>query len=276
MISILLGLGAALTWGAADFGGGIAAKRTNAYGVVIGSHFGSLIVMIVVALITGETVPPLQSWLLGAASGMASGTGLMLLYRALAEGKMSIAAPVSAVVAAAIPVIVGSFTQGIPTMLTLLGFSLALASVWLLASEDGIVHASLRELALPVWAGILFGLFFILMAQAGRQATYWPVVGARIGSVSSLLTFVTLTRKDWQPARQHWGLLVLIGVIDVAGTVCYAIATQIGRLDVTAVLGSLYPGATVLLAWVFLREKVSRIQLLGVLLALGAIILLTL
>ena len=273
---ILLGLAAAATWGAADFGGGFAARRTNAFGVVIVSHIGSGIVTAALALLTGELFPSSQSWLLGIAAGVAGGTGLMLLYRALAGGKMSIAAPVSAVVAAAIPVVVGSITQGIPAAVTLLGFTVAMVSVWLLASEDGVVRASLRELAMPGVAGVLFGLFFLLIALAGREATFWPVASSRLGSVSSLLTFSILARKDWKPARQHWGLLVLIGVIDVAGTIFFSIATQIGRLDVTTVLGSLYPGATVLLAWFFLREKISRNQWIGVGLALGSIILLTL
>jgi len=273
---ILLGLAAAATWGAADFGGGFAARRTNAFGVVIVSHIGSGIVTAALALLTGELFPSSQSWLLGIAAGVAGGTGLMLLYRALAGGKMSIAAPVSAVVAAAIPVVVGSITQGIPAAVTLLGFTVAMVSVWLLASEDGVVRVSLRELAMPGVAGVLFGLFFLLIALAGREATFWPVASSRLGSVSSLLTFSILARKDWKPARQHWGLLVLIGVIDVAGTIFFSIATQIGRLDVTTVLGSLYPGATVLLAWFFLREKISRNQWIGVGLALGSIILLTL
>jgi len=273
---ILLGLAAAATWGAADFGGGFAARRTNAFGVVIVSHIGSGIVTAALALLTGELFPSSQSWLLGIAAGVAGGTGLLLLYRALAGGKMSIAAPVSAVVAAAIPVVVGSITQGIPAAVTLLGFTVAMVSVWLLASEDGVVRVSLRELAMPGVAGVLFGLFFLLIALAGREATFWPVASSRLGSVSSLLTFSILARKDWKPARQHWGLLVLIGVIDVAGTIFFSIATQIGRLDVTTVLGSLYPGATVLLAWFFLREKISRNQWIGVGLALGSIILLTL
>lgn len=281
-MTLLLGLATALTWGAADFGGGLAAKRTNSYGVVIVSHIGSGIVTALVALITGEAVPPIQSWLLGAAAGAAGGTGLMLFYRALAERKMSIVAPVSAVVGAVVPVLFGIFVEGIPAVVTLLGFALALAAVWLLASkdmlvsEDGIVHASLNELALPGTAGVLFGLFFILIALAGREATFWSVASSRIGSVSSLLLFSTLARKDWKPARQNWGLLVLIGVIDVAGTICYSIAAQIGRLDVATVLASLYPGATVLLAWGFLKEKISLVQWVGVLLALGAITLLTL
>ena len=122
MISILLGLGAALTWGAADFGGGFASKRMNSYGVVIGSHIISMAAFIVLAILLNEPIPPIRDWLIGGAAGLAGGFGLMLLYRALAEGKMSIAAPVSAVVAAAISVFVASLTQGLPGNLILLGF----------------------------------------------------------------------------------------------------------------------------------------------------------
>ncbi len=275
-LPILLGLLSALTWGAANFGGGIAAKQTNSYGVVIVSHFGSLLLLGIFAAFMREPLPAGRELIFGVAAGMASGTGLMLLYRALAEGKMSIGAPVSAVVAAAIPVIVGSVTQGVPAVLTFLGFSLALAAVWMLASEEGIARIKPSDLSLPFWAGITFGLFFVLMDLASQQAVYWPVVAARSGSVTGLLTFTALSRKAWKPARNHWPLLILIGVVDISGTVFYALATQIGRLDVTAVLGSLYPGATVLLAWVFLKEKISRVQAFGIVLALGAIILLTL
>jgi drug/metabolite transporter (DMT)-like permease len=213
--------------------------------------------------------------ILGALAGIASGIGLMLLYRALAEGKMIVGAPVSAVVAAAIPVLVGSITQGPPAALSFFGFVVALVAVWMLASEKGYDRVNLQDLSLPIWAGITFGLFFVLMDLATRQAVYWPVVAGRSGSVAGLLIFVTLTRRPWKPARNHWLILVLIGTIDISGTVLYAIATQIGRLDVTAVLGSLYPGATVLLAWVFLKEKIARLQAVGIMLALAAIIILT-
>jgi uncharacterized membrane protein len=275
-LPILLGLLSALTWGTANFGGGIAAKQTNSYGVVIVSHLGSLLLLGIFAVIMREPLPVGRELFFGVAAGMASGTGLMLLYRALAEGKMSIGAPVSAIVAASIPVIVGSIVQGTPAFLTFIGFALALGAVWMLANEGGSTRIKLRDLSLPFWAGITFGLFFILMGLASQHAVYWPVAAARSGSVAGLLTYTALSRKDWKPDRKHWPLLILIGVVDISGTVFYALATQIGRLDVTAVLGSLYPGATVLLAWVFLKEKISRVQAFGIVLALGAIILLTL
>jgi drug/metabolite transporter (DMT)-like permease len=276
LISILLGLGAALAWGSADFGGGLASKRTSTYGVVIGSHIISLIAFVILALLLNESIPPFRDWLFGAVAGLAGGIGLMLLYRALAEGKMSLAAPVSALVAAAIPVIFASITQGLPEYLTFLGFVLALAAVWLLSSGEGITQIRTKELGLPLTAGVVFGLFFILLHQASGQSIVWPVVATRIGSITSLLAYTSLKRLRWLPSRQHWLLLAFIGIIDATGTTCYALSARTGRLDVAAVLSSLYPGATVLLAWVFLKEKISRIQAIGVMLALGAIILLTL
>ena len=276
LISILLGLGAALTWGAADFGGGFASKRMNSYSVVIGSHIISMATFIVLAILLNEPIPPMRDWLIGTAAGLAGGTGLMLLYRALAEGKMSVAAPVSAVVAAAIPVFVASLTQGLPAILTFLGFALASTAVWLLSSGEATTQIRIKDLGLPLTAGVAFGLFFVLLHQASGGAIVWPIIATRIGSIGGLLAYTSLTRKSWIPPRGQWSLLTFVGIIDATGTACYALSAQLGRLDTAAVISSLYPGATVLLAWVFLKEKISRIQAIGVILALGEIILLTL
>jgi len=276
LIPILLGLGAALTWGIADFSGGIATRRTDPYGVVIGSHIISLTVFLSLALISNEPVPPPRDWLFGGVAGLMGGIGLTLLYRALAEGKMSITASVSAVVAVTIPVVVDGVTQGLPATLTLIGFVTALLAVWLVSREDDHTKFSIQNLGLPLSAGVIFGLFFILLHEASRTTVLWPVVATRIGSISGLLFYTGLTNQRWVPPRQHWPLLALIGIVDAAGTAFYTLAARLGRMDVAAVLGSLYPGATVLLARVFLKEKISRIQVLGILLALGAIILLTL
>jgi drug/metabolite transporter (DMT)-like permease len=275
LLSILFALGAALTWGTADFGGGLASKRANSYGVVIGSHLISLSAFLVLALAVREPVPPVRDWSFGAVAGLAGGIGLMLLYRALAEGKMSIAAPVSAVVAAAIPVVFAGLTQGLPEILTLLGFALALAAVWLLSSGEKIIQIQTRELGLPLTAGVVFGLFFILLHQASESVILWPIVATRIGSITGLLAYASLKRKSWIPSRGLWGLLAFIGIVDAAGTGFYALSARLGRMDVAAVVGSLYPGATVLLAWAFLKERISRLQTIGILLALSAIVMLT-
>ncbi len=253
-----------------------ATKRTNAFGVVIGSHIISLVVFSILAILLNEPIPPARDWTLGVIGGLAGGTGLTLLYRALAEGKMSIAAPVSAIVAAAIPVIFASLTQGLPATLTFLGFALALTAVWFLSSGEKITKIHASELGLPLMAGIVFGLFFVLLHQASGVAIVWPIVATRMGSITGLLAFTSLTRQSWIPARRHWWFLAFIGIIDAAGTACFILSARLGRVDIAAVLGSLYPGTTVLLAWVFLKEKISRIQAFGILLALIAITLLTL
>jgi uncharacterized membrane protein len=156
--SILFGLLSALTWGAGDFNGGLAAKRSNPYGVVIVAHTISLGLLLILIAIIREPIPPMRDWLWGGAAGLTGGIGLLLLYRALAEGRMSVAAPVSALLAASLPVIVGIFQDGNPGALVLLGFILALAAVWLVSGGE---ELSLRfdDLHQPVIAGIAFGLF---------------------------------------------------------------------------------------------------------------------
>lgn len=275
MLPIILGLSAAITWGAADFNGGIASKRSNPYGVVAVAHTISLGVLLILALITGEAIPPWQDWLWAGLAGLCGGVGLMILYRALAQGRMSVAAPVSGLLAAALPVTVGIFSEGNPGAWILLGFALALAAVWLI-SGGGKLSLHSTDLGQPVIAGLVFGGFLIFINRASGTSLLWPLIAVRIVSVTSLLGYATATRQPWIPKRESLVPLILSSLLDTLGNAAYALSARTGRLDVAAVLSSLYPGATVLLAWVFLKERISRIQAIGVLLALGAIILLTL
>ena len=274
-IAILFGLLSALTWGAGDFNGGLAVKRSNPYGVIAVAHTVSLFLLLITVFIVGEPIPSLHDWLWGGASGLAGGIGLLLLYRALAEGRMSVAAPVSAVVAAALPVLVGLLQDGLPAIWVLGGFVLALVAVWLVSGGEGLV-IRFDDLRMPVIAGIAFGAFFIFIERASQTALLWPLIAVRIVSVSTMLGYALLTRQDWIPKRESLVPVLLSSVLDTFGNAFYALSARTGRLDVAAVLGALYPGATVLLAWVFLKEEISRVQALGILLALGAIILLTL
>lgn len=274
-LPVFFGLLSALTWGAGDFNGGLAVKRSNPYGVIAVAHGLSLALLLVLITIIREPVPPLNDLLWGSAAGLTGGVGLLLLYRALAEGRMSVAAPVSALLAAAIPVFVGLFQAGNPGALALLGFVLALAAVWLVSGGEGLSFR-LNELRQPIIAGIAFGAFFICLQRASHTSLWWPLIAIRIVSVSSLLGYALLTRQPWLPQRESLVPILLSSVLDTLGNASYAMSARVGRLDVAAVLGSLYPGATVLLAWVFLKERISRIQAIGILLALGAIVLLTL
>jgi uncharacterized membrane protein len=275
MTAVVLGIAAALTWGAGDFNGGLAVKRSNPYGVVAVAHTVSLLLLFVMVVIIGKPIPPLHDLLWGGASGLAGGIGLVLLYRALAEGRMSVAAPVSAIVAASLPVLVGLWQDGLPGIWVLSGFVLALVSVWLISGGKGL-NIRYENLRLPITAGIAFGVFFIFMERASQTTLLWPLIAVRIVSVSTMLGYALLTRQDWIPKRESIIPILLSSVLDTLGNALYALSARTGRLDVAAVLSSLYPGATVLLAWVFLKERLSRIQAIGVLLAIGAIILLTL
>lgn len=272
---ILFGLLSALTWGAGDFNGGLAAKRSNPYGVVAVAHIISLGLLLLLIPIIDEPIPPLQDWLWGGAAGFTGAIGLLLLYRALAEGRMSVAAPVSALLAAALPVVVGIFLDGNPGAWALLGFILALTAVWLVSGGEGIV-IHLKELRQPAIAGIAFGAFFICLERASQTSLLWPLVAIRLVSITSMLGYALVTKQAWIPKRESLVPIILSSILDTIGNAAYALSARTGRLDVAAVLGSLYPGATVLLAWVFLKENISRIQTFGILLALGAIVLLTL
>jgi drug/metabolite transporter (DMT)-like permease len=198
-----------------------------------------------------------------------------LLYSALASGQMSIAAPVSALVAATLPVLVGGFSEGLPDWGTLIGFGLALTAVWLISGGIGL-EFQFEKLRLPILAGLCFGAFFIFIHQGSSLSILWPLVATRITSITSLLSFSITTRQPWIPTRDSWLPIIMSSLLDSAGNVFYALSARMGRMDVAAVLGSLYPGSTVLLAWFILKERVSPLQMIGILVALVAIVLITL
>jgi drug/metabolite transporter (DMT)-like permease len=277
------GLISAFGWGAADFTGGLASKQSSASQVLCLAQFSGLIPVLALALLVGEPAPAWPAWLWAAASSACGTTGLLLLYRALAAGQMTLTAPVSALLAAAVPVLVGSVTLGLPDLLTFAGFALALAAIWTIsqspngsgvgAPADGL--QLLGQLGLPLIAGVFFGLYFVLIHQATREAFYWPLAASRSTGTLIMLIFASVVSGSALPKRETWPIVMLGGVLDVAGSAFYVLAAQAGRLDVAAVLGALYPASTVLLARVFLKEKISRLQSFGILLAFGAIILLT-
>ncbi len=271
---VLFGLAAALTWGAGDFSGGVATKRTSAYAVVIFAHVFSMILLLAAAFAIREPFPPLSSWLWGGAAGLGGAIGLLLLYTALANGRMSVAAPVSALVAAGIPVIFAALTEKLPPLLVVIGFLLALAAIWLVSGGGGLGF-NLADLRLPVIAGLAFGFFFTTLHFASTDAVVYPLIAVRIISIFSLLLYSLFTQQKIIPNRESILPILMSGLLDTLGNAFYALAAQRGRVDVAAVLGSLYPGATVLLAWILLKERINKQQALGIVIALVAIVLIT-
>jgi drug/metabolite transporter (DMT)-like permease len=269
----LLGLVSAASWGAGDFAGGLAARRSNVYGVVVVSQATGLVLLAGLALLLAEPLPSRAGALWGAAAGLAGGLGLVALYRGLAIGRMGVAAPLAGVVSAGLPVLFGTFLEGLPGKPQLAGFGLALAAVWLLSRNAGSVRLGSRALVLPLLAGLGFALFLILIDRASEQAVLWPLVAARLASLALLLPLALWRRRGSLPARESLPLVALVGLFDSGGNAFYALAAQAGRLDVAAALGSLYPASTLLLARLFLKERLASRQWLGAVMALAAALL---
>jgi drug/metabolite transporter (DMT)-like permease len=279
LLSILFGFISAASWGGGDFVGGLASRRAGAYRATLYGEVFGLAVLLAAAPFIHEAGMTWADWGWSLAAGAIGATGLALLYRALAEGQMSIAAPVSALMAAVLPVIAGALTEGLPGPATLAGFGLALLAVWLVSQGEGASKAALirmADLRLPLLSGVCFGIYFILMHQGSQQGVLWPMIAARCAGAASLLV-ITAGRGELRwPGRPLWPLIALNASGDIGGNAFYILAGQAGRLDVAAVLGSLYPGSTVILAWLFLHEKITRLQAAGILTALAAILLIAL
>lgn len=273
LLGIGFGLAAASSWGIGDFGGGLASKRSHVYGVVIISQLVGLGLLVVLAVLLAEPVPALTDLLWAGIAGLAGIVGLVALYRGLATGRMGVVAPISAVTTAVLPLIFGLFLEGIPAPAQLLGFGLALCAVWLIARPERGVRIELRDLALPLMAGLGFGIFFILIDHASTAAVLWPLVAARTASVLLLTAVLLLLRQRVRPAAGQIPLILLVGLFDTGGNAFYALAARAGRLDIAAILSSLYPAMTVVLAWLILREQISRQQGLGLALAVTAVML---
>lgn len=271
--SILFGLLSAATWGAGDFCGGLASRRAHTFAVVAVSQMIGGSLLVVLALLFREPWPAPVDLGWGALAGVIGNIGLLALYRGLATGQMGVVAPLSAVLSAALPVVVAVWAEGLPELLTLAGFGVALAGVWLLSRPEGGAPFRLDSLGLPLAAGLGFGLFFVLIDRVGPGALFWPLVAARAASLT-MMTVVLLARRPVAlPERGRLPLIALSGALDAGGNAFFALAAQTGRLDIAAVLASLYPASTVLLAGLVLKERLTRVQIAGVLAALAAIVL---
>jgi drug/metabolite transporter (DMT)-like permease len=277
LLSILYGILSAATWGAADFMGGLASKRTSPYRVLFLAELAGMIPFTALALLLREPMPAASDMLIGAGSSLIGLAGLLFLYRALASNQMTIAAPVSALFAALIPVIFGFFALGVPSTPTLIGFTLAFAAVWLISQTDMTNwRVNLSDLRLPLLSGLFFGLYFLTLHRATLNAFFWPLAAARFAGFLALGIYALIARQPGLPPRNLWGVSIVNGLLDIGGNAFYVLAAQTGRLDVAAVLSALYPASTVLLAWIFLKERITWLQTFGVLLAFIAIVLFTL
>jgi len=274
VFALIYGLTAAVSFGTGDFCGGFAAKRNNVFGVIVISQLFGLTLLVVLSLSLGEPLPGWNTLLLGGLAGVFGMIGLLALYRGLATGRMGIVAPISAVVGAFFPVIVGIFMEGAPSSRQMIGLLLGLCAIWYLGGGGRASSIRLRELGLPITAGLAFGFFFIIIDQAGNTSILWPLVMARLVSITMIAAFITVRHQNIKPAWNYQLIIIVIaGLFDAGGNILFALAARLGRLDISATITSLYPAATILLAWFILRERLTRPQWFGVATALIALVL---
>jgi drug/metabolite transporter (DMT)-like permease len=216
-------------------------------------------------------VPP--AWEIGWAliAGLFGGIGIMALYRGLASGRMGVVAPISGVLAAAIPVALGIVLQGLPGPARIVGMACALAAVILVSRADG--GGTRRDVGLGLLAGLGIGVFNIAVSRFSPGQVFAPLTIVRGSEGLLVVLAVVLTRREWRLARPQLPLVVAVGALDMGGNAFYILATQAGRLDVATILSSLYPVTTVILATLLLRERIAGSHLVGVLLAVVAIVL---
>jgi drug/metabolite transporter (DMT)-like permease len=274
LLAVLFALSAAAAWGSGDFTGGLASRRVGPFHTVFIAYTVGLLALVLVVLARGEQFPPASDLMWGALAGLSGMVGLGFLMQGFVTGRMGIVAPVSAVLAAAIPVVFTAFTEGLPRQLQLLGFGLALLSIWMLSRPERF-GSHPAGLGMALLAGLGFSGFFIAIGQVSEAAVFWPLAAGRLAACTVMVVFALSTRRPFIPSPFPLALLVLAGILDVAGNLFFLLAMQLGRMDVTAVLGSLYPAVTAILAWLLTREHMARLQLIGVAMAVLAIVMIT-
>jgi drug/metabolite transporter (DMT)-like permease len=273
-----LGLGSGLFWGTGDFLGGLSSRRLPALAVTIWSQLAGGLALLGVVAVSGQR-PTVAGMAWGALAGICGGTALLLFYRGMAEGAMSIVAPVSAC-GAVVPVVVAFARGEWPGLPAFAGILAAVAGVVLVSRPPRGRRGGalpLRLLAMSLGAALGFGLFFVFVDVASSVpggTPLWAAAGVRAGSLTWLTGITVVARRPLVWPGRRVGLVLLAGVLDTTANVLFAYASTLGNLGVVGVLGSLYPVATVLLARFVLAERLSGRQAAGVALALGGVALL--
>ena len=267
---VVLALGAALMYGLSDFMGGLVSRRASVWGVAAVTQFTAIVVIGVAALLLPGQ-PDMADWLWGALAGLGTGTGTAFLYRGLSLGRMGVVAPLSAVGAAMLPVAVGLATGERPPLLTWVGIVAAIPAIWLVSSAAGEGDTKRGPFGEGVLDGLLaglgFGLMFAALGQVPEAAGLAPLAAAEITSVPAVIVLASVMGHAWLPRERtaSWGTGV--GALAAGASVLYLFASQSGLLTVAAVITSLYPVFTILLAATLLRERIHGPQAIGLILA---------
>jgi len=265
---------AVFVWGASDFAGGYGSRRANAFVLTAFSHLCAFALMLAIAFADHGVFPNRSSIFWAVAAGVIGGFSIAIFYRALASGHMGLAAPIGALLGAAIPTLVDIALEGAPSRWSVLGFALAILAIWLIArpeapgENDESGHP--KGVAAAALAGVGFAGFYLCIHQATGSPT-WVAAISRIGSFAATSIAVLATRAPLQLNRSATTFGALAGCLDIIGVALFILASQHGRLDEAVVITSLYPAVTVLLARIVLKEHFNRWKVVGLLAALAAV-----
>jgi drug/metabolite transporter (DMT)-like permease len=276
LLGLIFGLSSALIWGGGDFSGGLATRKLNAFQALAITSLIGLAAMLALALLTGETWPVGIDFLWAGLAGLIGALGIATLYKGLSMRAAAIVAPTSAVVGTAIPVLVTFLIQGLPGPTQSAGILLGAAGIWLVSRSPGSVQAeSRRAFGLAIASGLCFGSFFTLIAQVHGDNIFAPLAISKASATLVALLILPALRLPLPGLRAN-PLGILAGLMDSGGNVFYLLAVRYTRIDIAAILASMAPAITVLLSAVFLRERVTRSQVIGVLICVVATVLLAL
>jgi drug/metabolite transporter (DMT)-like permease len=278
-MAVVLAVSSAVVYGASDFLGGLASRKATVFGVVALSQLAGLVALLALLPWLGGPVTRADlGW--GAAAGLVGATGLLVFFRALSRGVMSVIAPVTAVTAAAVPVLAGLLGGNRIGPIAGAGILLALIAVVLVSAEGGLGQlraARPANLGAPLLAGTAFGCFFVLLDRTSAEAGLTPLVAARIASFLLVIVVALIGRRSLRVGRGALPFVLASGVGDMTANALFLLATQQeGQLAITGVLASLYPVSTVVLAQSLLRERLVRAQFAGLAAAVASVVLITL
>lgn len=271
-----LGLLAAATWGGSDFAGGWGARRVSPVLITAAGQVISLAVLLVICFGLRIPIPQSKFLIYGAIGGFEGAFALAIFYKALAMGAMGLTAALTGLLTALIPVVFELFHTGWPGALTITGLAAGLVAIWLIAKAP--VHTGAgtphKALLLGACAGVGFGAQLILFKLAAGGGVMWALTSGRVAGSAAILLVVLLAPPK-ATRGGFWVPGVISGALDSTGNLFYMMASQVERLDVAAVISSMYPAGTILLAGIILRERPTTRQVAGIGLALAAVALLS-
>ena len=272
---IALAFACAVVYGIADYCGGRSSRSAPSIAVSLIGQLSSLVLGLSAVLIIGTAWPAARELAWGGLAGCASAVALASFYHALSHGSMTVVAPITAVTSAVLPVVFGLVRGERPAILAYVGMVLAVGAVALVSGAVGVRHAETARSTLlyAFVAGVGFAVIFIALGETTSSSGIWPLVSARVVSVTIIGLIAVLSRT---PVRGHgriWRLAALAGILDMSANFIYLLAVRRGLLSIVVVVVALYPVSTVMLAFGLDHERVSRSQAVGMLMAVSALVL---